>query len=106
MMTYRTITLAVVGLFLSLSFLASSVVAAEKDGLTMKNGKVTKLHEGRDVGLIDRTTIMANGTKVMMNGKIVTKEGTVTQLEEGKTIMLDGKMMEHGKYTKMEELGR
>jgi len=40
MMKYRTVTLAVVGLFLSVSFLASSVVAAEKDGIMMKGGKM------------------------------------------------------------------
>ena len=39
MMNYRTVTLAVVGLFLSVSFLASAVVAAEKDAVMMKDGK-------------------------------------------------------------------
>ena len=72
MMNYRNITLAVVGLFLSVSFLASTVVAAEKDGIMMKNGKIAKMQDGKDIGPMDRATTMANGTKVMMNGKIVT----------------------------------
>ena len=42
MMNYRNITLAVVGLFLSVSFLAAPVMAAEKDGVMMKGGKEGK----------------------------------------------------------------
>ena len=93
-MKHRIVTLAVVGLFMSMSFLASNVVAAEKDGLTMKNGKVQKLQEGKDIGPMDRMTTMANGTKVMMNGKVITKDGQQSQLEEGQVMMLDGKLME------------
>ena len=102
MMKYRTVTLAVVGLFLSVSFLASAVVAAEKDAIFMKAGKVWRLHDGREVGPMDRETNLSNGTKVMMNGKIKTKDGKETQLQEGQVIMLDGKMLEGGKDIKME----
>src|SRR3954466_12996844 len=97
MVNYRNITLAVVGLFLSVSFLASTVVAAEKDGIMMKNGRIQKLQEGKDIGPMDRMTIMSNGTKVMMNGKIMTKDGQQSQLEEGQVMMLDGKLIENGK---------
>ena len=97
MMKYRTVTLAVVGLFLSLSFLASAVVAAEKDAVTMKNGKMWRMQDGKEVGPMDSQTTLSNGTKVMMNGKMVTKDGKETQLQEGQVIMLDGKMMEGGK---------
>ena len=94
-MKYRNITLAVVGLFLSVSFLTSPVMAEEKDGVMMKNGKIAKLSEGRDIGPMDRVTTMANGTKVMMNGKIVTKDGQQSQLEEGQVMMLDGRLIDH-----------
>ena len=100
MMKYRTVTLAVVGLFLSLSFLASVVVAAEKNALIMKNGKILEMHEGREVGPMDNEATLSNGTKVRMNGKVVTKDGKETQLQEGQVIMLDGKMMEGGKDKK------
>jgi hypothetical protein len=96
MMNYRNITLAVVGLFLSVSFLASTVVAAEKDGIMMKNGKISKMQDGKDIGPMDRATTMANGTKVMMNGKIVTKDGQESQLAEGQVMMLDGKLIVGG----------
>jgi len=94
MVNYRNITLAVVGLFLSVSFLASNVVAAEKDGIMMKNGRIQKLQEGKDIGPMDRMTTMANGTKVMMNGKIMTKDGQQSQSEEGQVMMLDGKLID------------
>ena len=94
MVNYRNITLAVVGLFLSVSFLASNVVAAEKDGVMMKNGRIQKLQEGKDIGPMDRMTVMSNGTKVMMNGKIMTKDGQQSQLEEGQVMMLDGKLID------------
>ena len=97
MMSYRNVTLAVVGLFLSVSFLASTVVAAEKDGVMMKNGKITKMQDGKDIGPMDRATTMANGTKVMMNGKVVTKDGQQSQLQEGHMMMLDGKLVASGK---------
>lgn len=93
MVNYRNITLAVVGLFLSVSF-ASTVVAAEKDGVMMKNGRIQKMQEGKDIGPMDRMTVMANGTKVMMNGKIMTKDGQQSQLEEGQVMMLDGKLID------------
>ena len=93
MMNYRNVTLAVVGLFLSVSFLASTVVAAETSAVMMKNGKIQKMQDGKDIGPMDRATTMANGTKVMMNGKVVTKDGQQSQLQEGHMMMLDGKLI-------------
>jgi hypothetical protein len=94
MLKHRIVTLAVVGLFLAMPFLASNAMAEEKDGLMMKNGKIQKLQEGKDIGPMDRMTTMSNGTKVMMNGKIITKDGQQSQLEEGQVMMLNGKLME------------
>lgn len=97
MMTYRIVTLAGVGLFLSVSFLASSGVAAEKDGVMMKNGKMTMMQDGKEVTRMDRETTLSDGTKVMMNGKMVMKGGKEMQMKEGQMVMMDGKMMEGGK---------
>ena len=103
MMKYRTVTLAVVGLFLSVSFLASSVVAAEKDGIMMKDGKMVRFHDGKEIGRMDRETTMSDGSKVMMNGKMVMKGGKEMQMKEGQMVMLDGKMMEGGKGMETEK---
>jgi len=106
MVNYRTVTLAVVGLFLSVSFLASSVVAAEKDSLVMKDGKMSRVHDGTEIGRMDRETTLSNGTRILMNGKMVTKDGKEMQLQEGQSVMLDGKMKEGDKDMKMEGMGK
>ena len=103
MMKYRTVTLAVVGLFLSVSFLASSVVAAEKDGVMMKNGKMTMMQDGKEVTRMARETTLSDGTRVMMNGKMVTKDGKEVQMKEGQTVMMDGKMMVGDKDVKTDK---
>jgi len=97
MMNYKNVTLAVVGLALSLSFLAVPAMAVEKDGVMMKDGKMWRLQDGKEIGRMDRETTMTNGARVMMNGKMMTKDGKEMQLQEGQMVMLDGKMMEGGK---------
>jgi hypothetical protein len=97
MKKYRIVTLAVVGLCLSLSFLASPAMAVEKDGVMMKDGKMVRLQDGKDIGRMDRETTMSNGTKIMMNGKMVMKDGKAIQLQEGQSLMLDGKLIEGAK---------
>ena len=97
MMNYKSVTLAVVGLFLSVSFLAAPVMAIEKDGVMMKDGKMWRLQDGKEIGRMDRETTMTNGARVMMNGKMMTKDGKEMQLQEGQIVMLDGKMAEGAK---------
>jgi hypothetical protein len=97
MMNYRNITLAVVGLFLSVSFLAVPAMAAEKDGVMMKDGKMVRMTEGKEIGRMDRETTLSNGARVTMNGKMMMKDGKEMQIQEGQIVMLDGKMMEGAK---------
>jgi hypothetical protein len=97
MVNYRSITLAVVGLCLSLSFLAVPAMAVEKDGVMMKGGKMVRTTEGKEIGRMDRETTMSNGTRVTMNGKMLMKDGKEVQLQEGQVVMLDGKLIEGGK---------
>ena len=97
MVKYRNITLAVVGLCLSLSFLAVPAMAVEKDGVMMKSGKMVRVTEGKEIGRMDRETTMSNGTRVTMNGKMFMKDGKEIQLQEGQAVMLDGKLVEGAK---------
>jgi hypothetical protein len=105
-MKYGTVTLAVVGLFFSVSFLASSVVAAERDGIMMKDGKMVMMQDGKEVTRMDRETTLSDGTKVMMNGKMLVNGGKEMQMKEGQMVMMDGKMMESGKDMKMEKIDK
>ena len=97
MINYKNVTLAVVGLVLSVSFLAAPAMAVEKDGVMLKDGKMWRLQDGKEIGRMDRETTLSNGTKVAMNGKMMMKDGKEMQLQEGQIIMLDGKMVEGGK---------
>ena len=96
-MNYRNIALAVAGLGLSLSFLAAPAMAVEKDGVMMKDGKMVRMTEGKEIGRMDRETVLSNGSMVTMNGKVLLKDGKEMQLQEGQIVMLDGKMMEASK---------
>ena len=97
MVNYRSMTLAVVGLALSVSFFAVPAMAVEKDGVMMRSGKMIRVTEGKEISRMDRETTMSNGTRVLMNGKMLTKDGKETQLQEGQTVMLDGKLVEGSK---------
>jgi hypothetical protein len=96
-MNYRNITIAVVGLALSLSFLAVPAMAEEKDGVVMREGKMQRMQDGKEIGRMDREMTMMNGARVMMNGKMVMKDGKEMQLQEGQMVMLNGKMAEAAK---------
>lgn len=96
-MNFRNIALAVAALALSFSFLCVPAMAVEKDGVMMKDGKMVRLQDGKDIGRMDRETVMTNGTKVMMNGKMVMKDGKEGKLQEGQSMMMDGKLIEGGK---------
>ncbi|TKB64801.1 MAG: hypothetical protein E8D47_11820 [Nitrospira sp.] len=96
-MNYRNIALAVAALALSLSFFGVPAMAVEKDGVMMKDGKMVRLQDGKDIGRMDREMTMTNGTRVMMNGKMVMKDGKEGKLQEGQSMMLDGKLIEGGK---------
>ena len=85
MVNYRSIALAVVGLCLSVSFLAVPAMAAEKDGVMMKDGKIVRLQEGKDIGRMDRETTMSNGTRVNMKGKLTMKDGKRASCRKAKS---------------------
>lgn len=70
----------------------------------MKDGKLMRMHDGKEVSRMDRETTLSNGTKIMMSGKMKMKDGNVMQLQEGQTVMLDGTMKEDGKDMKMETM--
>ena len=80
-----TFTAASVAL-LSVSFLASSVVAADMDGVMMKDGKAA--------GPMDHEMTMAGCCTVMPDGTMKMKDG---HMKEGQSMTMDGKMMQDGK---------
>ena len=102
MAKYRTVIFAVVVL-LSVSLLASRLMAAEMGGVMMKDGKMMMMMDGKATGPMDHDMTMSDGTKVMTNGMVKMKDGKEMHMKDGQMMMMDGKMMEGGKAMKMEK---
>ena len=93
MTKFNTFTAASVAL-LSVSFLASSVLAADMDGVMMKDGKMMMMKDGKAAGPMDHEMVMAGCCTVMPDGTMKMKDGHMT---EGQSMTMDGKMMQDGK---------
>lgn len=93
MTKFNTFTAASVAL-LSVSFLASSVVAADMDGVMMKDGKMMMMKDGKAAGPMDHEMVIANCCTVMADGTMKMKDG---HMKEGQSMTMDGTMMQDGK---------
>ena len=92
MMKYGTLVAV-----LAASLLASHVVAAEMDGVMMKDGKMMTMKDGKAMGPMDREMTTTNGHKVMPDGTMKMPDGKEMRMKEGQMMAMDGKMMEGGK---------
>ena len=102
MAQYCVVTLtAVVLLFASL--FASRLMAAEMNGVMMKDGKMMTMMDGKPSGPMEQDMTMSDGTKVMTNGTVKMKDGKEMQMKDGQMMMMDGKMMEGGKAMEMKK---
>ncbi|NOT58441.1 MAG: hypothetical protein HOP18_27920 [Deltaproteobacteria bacterium] len=104
MMKYRIVTLAIVAL-LSVSFPASSVLAAEMVGVMMKDGKMMMM-DGKATGPMDHEMTMPDGHKIMPDGTMKMNDGKEMRMQEGQMMTMDGKMLEGGKDMKMEGMDK
>ena len=93
MTKFKTFTAASVAL-LSVSFLASSVVAADMDGVMMKDGKMMMMKDGKAMGPMDKEMNIAECCTIMPDGTMKMKDG---HMKEGQSMTMDGKMMQDGK---------
>ena len=81
--------------FLSASSLAFPVVAAETDGVMMKDGKMMMMKDGKATGPMDHEMAVANCCTVMPDGTM--------KMKDGQMMTMDGKMkMSAKKGMKME----
>lgn len=98
---------------LSASLFSSPLVAAETDGVTMKDGKMMMMTNGKATGPMNHQMTTTNGHKVMPDGTMKMPDGTEMRMQEGQTMTMDGKMTEAGskamqghKGMKMEGMGK
>ena len=85
-------TLAAIA-FLSASFLAAPVIAAETAGVMMKDGKMMMMKDGKATEPMAQDVTMTDGKKVAPDGTIT----TTTHMKEGQMMTMDGKMKMGGK---------
>jgi hypothetical protein len=102
MAQYRVIVLTAV-VVLCASLLASRLMAAEMNGVMMKEGKMMMMMDGKAAGPMDHDMTLSDGTKVMKDGMVKMKDGKEMPMKEGQMLMMDGKMMEGGKAMEMKK---
>ncbi len=62
------------------------------DGVMMMNGKMMMEHNGK-MTMMERDTMMANGTRIMTDGRCIKKDGSKMMMKEGQHMDMSGKMM-------------
>jgi hypothetical protein len=92
----RIVTTIAVAL-LSVGSLAPRVVAADMDGVMMKDGKMMMMMGGKATGPMDKEMTMSDGTKVKPDGSMMMKDGKMMKMKNGQMMMMDGKMTDSGK---------
>jgi hypothetical protein len=100
MTTYRVVVLTAI-VWLSASLFASRLMAAEMNGVMMKDGKMMMMMDGKPAGPMDHDMTMSDGTKVMKDGMVKMKDGKEMHMKDGQMMMMDGKIMEGGKAMEM-----
>src|SRR5882672_804590 len=93
MTKYRVVALTAV-VMLCASLVASRLMAAEMQGVMMKDGKMMMMMDGKATGPMEHEMTMADGTKVMANGMVKRKDGKEIHMKDGQMMMMDGKMMD------------
>ena len=85
------------------SLFASRLMAAEMNGVMMKDGKMMMMMDGKAAGPMDHEMTMADGTKVMADGPVKMKDGKEMHMKDGQMMMMDGKIMEGSKAMEMKK---
>jgi hypothetical protein len=96
MAKHRIVTIVALALWF-VGSLTPCVVAAEMDGVMMKDGKMMMMKDGKATGSMDKEMTMSDGTKVKPDGSMMMKDGKMMMMKDGQTMMMDGKMMDSGK---------
>src|SRR5437660_9803746 len=80
---------------------ASTLNAAEIEGVMMRNGKMMVMKHGKAAMPMDEAVTLGNGTVVSADGTIKTKGGREFRMHNGQVMMMDGHLMKGGNPTVM-----
>ena len=100
MTQYRVVALTAV-VVLCASLFASRLMAADMNGVVMKDGKMMIMMDGKAAEPMEHDMTLSDGTKVMKDGMVKKKDGKEMHMKDGQMIMMDGKVMEGGKAMEM-----
>jgi hypothetical protein len=81
----------------SIAAFAGNLRAGDSLCVSMHNGKVMMMENGKATVPLTSSITMSNGTVVMPDGSVKMKDGTQKHMKEGQMIMLDGHIMQGSK---------
>jgi hypothetical protein len=81
---------------------ASTISAAEIEGVMMRNGKMMLMKHGKPAMPMEDDLTIANGTVVSADGTVKLKGGREFHMRNGQVMMTDGHLMKGGKASVME----
>jgi hypothetical protein len=96
MIKHGLVTIAALALLFG-GLVPAAVIAADMNGVMMKDGKMMMMKDGKAAGPMDKEMTMSDGTKVKPDGSMMMKDGKKMMMKDGQMIMMDGKMMDSGK---------
>jgi hypothetical protein len=76
-------------------------VTDNMDGVIMSRGKVMMMKSGKPAAPMTTEITMSNGTTVTPDGTVKMKNGATLHLKNGQMVMMDGKIMEGERSTRM-----
>ena len=79
----------------------SAPIAAEMDGVMMRDGIMMLMKHGKAAMPMDEAVTMTNGTVVSPDGTITLKGGREFRMHNGETMTMDGHLMKGGPATGM-----
>jgi len=96
-MTRRRIVTALALVLSLVGVLILQAVAADMDGVMMKDAKMMMMKDGKAAEPMSKEMTMSDGTKVKPDGSIMMKDGKMMKMKDGQMMTMDGKMMDSGK---------
>jgi hypothetical protein len=96
--------ICLVAVTLALFLFTSALIAADMDGVMMRDGLMMLMKHGKAAMPMDSDVTMTNGTVVSPDGTITLKGGREFRMHNGEMMMMDGHLMKGGAPAGMEPL--
>jgi len=98
---FRRMPVIAIAATLTVLVLSSHLSFADMDGVVMDRGRMMMMKSGKPVAPMTSEVTMSNGAQVTTDGTVKMKDGRILHMKNGQMIMMDGKIMEGGRSTRM-----